>query len=531
MDSMIITFLIFWPLVVAAIIALIRGDRPDHIRQAALAGTIIEFVVSTYLLFAFKTGAGYQFTVRWLWSDTLGVGYQVGIDGISLFLVLLTTLLTAISVWASFGAIQERVKGYFIAFLVLETGMIGTFCATDLFLFYVCWELMLLPMYFLIGIWGGVNRIYATYKFVIYTITGSLFMLVAIIYTANIIHKIAGVWTFDLTVWMQYSIPTANQLWLFIAFALAFAIKVPMFPLHTWLPDAHVQAPTAGSVILAGVLLKMGTYGFLRFAIPLFPSAFLDALPVILVLAVIGIIYGALVAMVQKDIKSLVAYSSVSHLGFVMLGLCALNTVGFAGSLLQQINHGISTGALFLLVGIIYERQHTRLIADYGGLFKVVPVFSIYFMIVMLSSIGLPGTNGFVGEFLILLGAFRSHPVAAVLGTAGIVLAAGYMLWMYQRVFFGQVTNPKNENITDMTLRERAILVPLVIIIFAIGIYPKPILERIEPALNRVIDRVNAVQVVEKTKQDELLSTRNTYPPPAMETKSADPETEEEQPR
>jgi len=490
----VITFLILWPMAAAGILLLIRGDRHNAIRGFALAATLAEFFASLFLLFAFQTNADFQFTARWTWSESLGVGYQVGIDGISLFLVILTTFLAAISIWSSFSAIKERVKGYFIAFLVLETGMIGTFCALDLFLFYVCWELMLLPMYFLIGIWGGKNRVYATIKFVLYTITGSLLMLVAIIYTASLVKQASGFWTFDLTVWSQYPIPVANQLWLFLAFALAFAIKVPLFPFHTWLPDAHVQAPTAGSVILAGVLLKMGTYGFLRFAIPLFPNAFLDALPYIIVLSVIGIIYGALVAMVQKDIKSLVAYSSVSHLGFVMLGMCALNTIGFAGSLLQQINHGISTGALFLLVGILYERRHTRLIADYGGIFKIVPVYSVFFMIVMLSSVGLPGTNGFVGEFLVLLGAFRTHTTAAIFGTAGIVLAAGYMLWMFQRVFFGKVTNPENEKISDMDLRERAIMVPLVLLIFFIGIYPKPILERIEPALNKVVEQVQKVQ-------------------------------------
>lgn len=496
MDSAILTFLIFWPLVAAGITMLIRADRHDSIRIFALCATLVEFVASLYLLFAFRTGGGYQFTLHWPWSDALGVSYQVGIDGISLFLVLLTTFLTAISVWASFSGIKERVKGYFIAFLVLEAGMVGTFCATDMFLFYVFWELMLLPMYFLIGIWGGVNRVYATIKFVLYTITGSLLMLVAIIYTANLIHQHTGIWTFDLMIWSQFNIPAAQQMWLFLAFALAFAIKIPLFPLHTWLPDAHVQAPTAGSIILAGVLLKMGTYGFLRFAIPLFPAAFLDALPYLVVLSVIGIIYGALVAMVQKDIKSLVAYSSVSHMGFVMLGMCALNTIGFSGSLLQQLNHGLSTGALFLLVGILYERRHTRMIADYGGLFKIVPVYAGFFMITMLSSIGLPGTNGFVGEFLILLGAFRSQTTAAVIATAGIVLAAGYMLWMFQRVFFGKVTNPENEKITDMTLRERAIMVPLILLIFFIGLYPKPILSRMEPALNRVLAKVEQARIV-----------------------------------
>ena len=496
MSSGILTFLIFWPLVAAGILLVIPRGRPAAIRGVALGAALAEFVVSLALVFAFRPGADFQFTTRWVWSAAMGVGYQVGIDGISLFLVLLTTLLAAISIWSSFTAIQERVKGYYIAFLVLETGMVGTFCATDVFLFYVFWELMLLPMYFLIGIWGGKDRIYATIKFVLYTITGSLLMLVAIVYTGSLIHQSQGMWTFDLSIWLAAQIPPDKQMWLFLAFALAFAIKVPIFPLHTWLPDAHVEAPTAGSVILAGVLLKMGTYGFLRFAIPLFPSAFLDALPVLLVLAVIGILYGALVAMVQTDLKSLVAYSSVSHLGFVVLGMCALNTIGLSGSYLQQLNHGISTGALFLLVGMIYERRHTRLIADYGGLFKVMPLYTVFFMIIMLSSIGLPGTNGFVGEFLILVGAFRSQTVAAVFSTGGIVLSAGYMLWMFQRVFFGKVTRAQNQHLPDLTRRERALLIPLVLLVFIIGVYPKPILSRVEPSLNRVLERVQQAQII-----------------------------------
>jgi NADH-quinone oxidoreductase subunit M len=362
----------------------------------------------------------------------------------------------------------------------------------------VFWEAMLIPMYFLIGVWGGDRRIYATIKFVLYTMAGSLLMLVAILWTYQYSGGYAGHGTFNLLHWYALDIPASTQVWLFAAFALAFAIKVPMFPFHTWLPDAHVQAPAAGSVMLAGVLLKLGTYGFIRFAIPLFPQGFEYFTNVIWVLAVIGIVYGAKMTLVQTDIKSLVAYSSVSHLGFVMLGLVAMNLIGVTGSLLQQINHGISTGALFLLVGMIYERRHTRQIADYGGIFAVTPIFTIAFLVVALSSIGLPGTNGFVGEFLILLGAFESQPVFAVLGAIGIVLAAGYMLWLVLRVFFGPITHAVNETIRDLTAREIATLIPLIALIFWIGIYPSPFLKRIGPDLEAWLKQTSTVQLIEK---------------------------------
>jgi NADH-quinone oxidoreductase subunit M len=382
--------------------------------------------------------------------------------------------------------------------LLLETGIIGVFCALDLFMFYVFWEVMLVPMYFLIGVWGGPRRVYAAIKFVLFTMFGSLLMLVALIYLMFEYQKYAGVFSLDLVKIAEMPIGHQAQLYLFGAFALAFAIKVPLWPLHTWLPDAHVQAPTAGSVILAGVLLKMGTYGFIRICLPLFPEATMVYLPYICVLSLIAIIYGALVAMVQADVKSLVAFSSVSHMGFVMLGLFALNMQGLQGAVLQMINHGISTGALFLVVGMIYDRRHTRLISDFGGIAKVMPVFSAIFMIVTLSSIGLPFTNGFVGEFLILLGTFEANTVYGVVAASGVVLSACYMLWMYQRVFFGKVTRPENERLTDLGWREKIILLPLLILIFWIGIYPSPFLERIEPAIEKVLNQVSRAKTVQR---------------------------------
>jgi NADH-quinone oxidoreductase subunit M len=374
--------------------------------------------------------------------------------------------------------------------LLLEAGMIGVFVSLDLFLFYVFWEGMLIPMYFLIGIWGGPRKIYATMKFVLFTMLGSIFMLVAILVLYFMNYNLTGEYSFDLLKILQLPIPAGAQVWLFFAFALPFAIKVPMFPFHTWLPDAHVEAPTAGSVLLAGVLLKMGTYGFLRFCLPLFPNAFLNFVPLFSILAIIGIIYGALVSTMQKDIKSLVAFSSVSHLGFVMLGLFALSMQGIQGGILQMINHGISTGALFLIVGMIYERRHTRMIEDYGGIAKVVPIFAVFFMIVALSSIGLPGTNGFVGEFLILLGAFNSRIIYAVLGATGMILAAVYMLWMLQRVLFQEIKHEENKRLLDLNPREIFTLIPIILLIFWIGIYPQPILSRMEPAVKNILEYV-----------------------------------------
>jgi NADH-quinone oxidoreductase subunit M len=488
MGSWILTIITFLPLVGCLFILLIDRSKTTFVKTSALIFSLVNFILSLYLYFNFDSStSAFQFVVNEGWIPNLGVSYHLGIDGISLFLVLLTTFLSCIAILSSWSAITEKVKGYMISMLVLETGMLGVFVSLDLFLFYVFWEGMLIPMYFLIGIWGGPRKIYATIKFVLFTMLGSVLMLVAILVLYFMNYKYNGFYSFNLFDIYRLPIPGGTQLWLFLAFALAFAIKVPMFPFHTWLPDAHVEAPTAGSVILAGVLLKMGTYGFLRFCLPLFPGTFIQLTPIFSILALIGIIYGALVAMMQKDVKSLVAYSSVSHLGFVMLGIFTLNMQGVEGGILQMINHGISTGALFLLVGMIYERRHARLIEDFGGLLKVIPIFSGIFMVVTLSSIGLPGTNGFVGEFTILLGAFRFNRTYAAIATSGIILAAVYMLWMYQRVVFGKVTNPENEKLKDLNWRERIILIPMLLLIFWVGVYPKPILSKMEKSVQSLI--------------------------------------------
>jgi NADH-quinone oxidoreductase subunit M len=395
-------------------------------------------------------------------------------------------------VLAGFSGVEKGHRGYMALMLVLEGAMIGTFTALDTFVFYLFWELVLIPMYFLIGIWGGERRIYATVKFFIYTVVGSLLMLVSLIGLYGAYYQANGSYSTDLVQLMTLSIPYHTQYWMFAAFALAFAIKVPLFPLHTWLPDAHVEAPTGGSVVLAGVMLKMGTYGFYRFAIPLFPEAAIAWGPIIVGLSAIAIVYGALVALVQDDIKKLVAYSSVSHMGAVMLGLFAFTDAGAAGSVVQMLNHGVSTGALFLLVGVLYERRHTRAIAEYGGLSKVMPGFAVVFLIVTFSSIGLPGLNGFVGEFLILLGAFKYAPIPAVLSTTGVIFGAAYMLWAYQRMMFGPLTHHENKQLSDLKPREWLYLAPLVVLIFVMGLYPQPMLDRIQPSVDAFLARVEA---------------------------------------
>src|SRR5213592_1959852 len=484
----ILTALIAWPAVAALAVLMAPPRVAKHL---ALAASLAELALSVPLWWTFVPSGGMQFQLDAPWIPAWGIHYTVGVDGISLFMVLLTTLLVPLSVLGSYSYITTRERAFYALMLLLTSGMIGVFVSLDLFLFYVMWEVMLIPMYFIIGVWGGENRIYAAIKFFIYTMFGSLLMLVAILALVYIVAQRTGAYSFS------YPSILANAgglgpaaFWLFGAFFLAFAIKVPMWPFHTWLPDAHVEAPTPGSVILAGVLLKMGTYGFLRFCLPLFPQAALAFAPWMFTLAVIGILYGAWVSTVQPDIKKLVAYSSVSHLGFVVLGLFTLNEQGMVGGIIQMINHGLSTGALFLIVGMLYERRHTRLITDFGGLWKVVPALSVLFLIVTFSSIGLPGLNGFVGEFLILVGAFQVHRPAAVFATTGIIFAAVYLLWMYQRVIFGEIRHEENRRLPDLSVREWAILVPVLACIVWIGVYPVALTGKTEASVQALITQV-----------------------------------------
>ena len=459
-------------------------------KSVALVTTLALFFISLPLFWTFDIGdAGFQIRVSSVWVEAWGISYQIGLDGISILMVLLTTFIMPLAVAGSFSYIEKREKAFYAMLLFLTTGMIGVFVALDLFLFFIFWEMMLIPMYFLIGIWGGKRRIYSAIKFFLYTSFGSLLMLVAIVTLAYLFQVASGDWSFSYEDLLTLDMSLRVQLWLFIGFALAFAIKVPMFPFHTWLPDAHVEAPTAGSVILAGVLLKMGVYGFLRFGLPLFPNAAMHptVLMTILVLAVIGILYAAWVAAVQPDAKKLIAYTSVAHLGFVVVGVFGLTAQGIEGGILQMVNHGISTGALFLLVGMLYERRHTRLIDDFGGIAKVMPVFAFAFVLVALSSIGLPGTNGFVGEFLILIGTFQKHPWIAAIATTGVVFAACYMLPMVQRVLFNPLDCPENKALKDLGRRERLILAPMLVLIILIGVFPGPFLDRTRASVAAVI--------------------------------------------
>ena len=483
-DLPIVDIVIFVPLVGAVLLALfVPSDRPDLLRWGALAVTLVTFVVSLLVLKEFDAAApGFQLGSDVTWIPEFHIGYITGIDGISLWMVLLTTFLMPLGVLAS-SSITTRVKPYFIFFLVLETGLLGVFCALDLFLFYLFWEVSLIPMYLLIGIWGNGRRIYAAMKFFLFTLVGSLLMLVAILF----LYFAGSHATFDYRELLGTPFDLSTQRLLFLGFFAAFAVKVPLFPLHTWLPDAHTEAPTAGSVMLAAVMLKLGVYGLIRFAIPLFPDAARELTPIIVALAIIGIIYGAAVALVQKDLKRLIAYSSVAHLGFVVLGVFVGTSTAMSGGILQMVSHGLSTGALFMLVGALYDRRHTRSIADFGGLAKPVPVFAGVFLFVALSSIGLPGLNDFVGEFLILLGTFVRNPWWAVPAASGIVLAAVYLLWAYQRVFQGPITNADNSSVRDLEPRELAMLAPILALIVAIGVYPKPFLDRIQPAADRVV--------------------------------------------
>jgi len=483
LDHHLLSVLIFLPLAGAILLCLTR-DGSDGLQKAVgLAVSGVVFLLSLRLMSDFQPVATMQFDERVAWLPDYGISYHLGVDGLSLWLLLLTTLLTPLALLASWESIRSRIREFNVLVLLLETAMIGVFCSLDLFLFYIFWEAMLIPMYFLIGIWGHERRIYAAVKFFLYTMAGSALMLVAFL----VLYRATGSTTFDIPLLTRTPLSPSLQMWLFAACALAFAIKLPMFPFHTWLPDAHVEAPTAGSVILAGVLLKMGGYGFLRLAIPLFPIASFRFAPWIGVLAVIGIVYGALVSLVQPDLKKLVAYSSVSHLGFVMLGIASFTNLSVVGSIYQMLNHGISTGALFFLVGMLYDRRHTRAIVEFGGLKGVMPVFAGFFLWICLSSVAVPGFNGFVGEFLILLGSWPFSPWLTAASAAGVVLASAYILWMVQRVLYGEVTNPKNASLPDLGPREIAVLVPLAVLALFMGVASPLFTRTIEPTVDSLI--------------------------------------------
>ena len=514
----ILTLIISFPLGGVLLLLFVDRGAEELAKWIALVVSGATFLLALPLYFAFDPAATqFQFVERVPWIPGWGVEYHVGLDGITLFLVLMTALLTVVSVAGTWSAIEQYTREFMITLLLLEVGMIGVFVALDVFLFFVFWEVMLFPMYFLIGVWGSENRLYAAIKFIVYTMSSSALMLVAILAMYYLNFRTTGVLTFAVEEWYKLDVGLPAQYWLFAAFALAFAVKVPMWPFHTWLPDAHVEAPTAGSVILAGVLLKMGTYGFIRFAMPLFPQATFAFLPWLIGLSLMGIIYGALVCMVQPDMKKLVADSSVSHLGFVMLGLFALNTQGVQGGVLQMLNHGITTGGLFLVVGMIYERRHTKAIAEFGGLMKGMPIYATLFLILVLSSIGLPSLNGFIGEYLILVGAYQKSPVSAIIAASAVILAAVYLLWMFQRVFFGEVTNPSNEQVADLNWREVAVLAPLILFIVWVGVYPKPFLGRMETSVNHFIELVNT----EPTARHALLSPAVAETRPARDPLAA----------
>jgi len=493
-----LTYLLLAPFLGSMLLLFFKEQKGNLIRWFTMAVSLVTFFISLFILYGFnKTEGGFQFIQHFTWIKSLNISYKVGIDGISLLLVLLTTFLTPLTLLSTWKSITKNIRMFSFCMLFLETGMLGVFVSLDLFLFYIFWEAMLIPMYFIIGIWGGEQRIYASVKFFIYTMAGSLLMLVAIIWLASNASSQLGRFTTD---FIELSKAAPNivqniQALLFFAFFISFAIKVPLFPLHTWLPDAHVQAPTAGSVILAGVLLKMGTYGILRFCLTLFPQSAIKFAPFISILAVIGIIYGALVAMVQTDMKKLVAYSSVSHLGFVVLGLFAMTTQSVQGAVIQMINHGLSTGALFLLVGFIYERTHKREISFYGGIAKVVPVFSFALLFASLSSIGLPGLNGFIGEFLILLGSFKSQVLNnwwfTIFASSGVIFAAVYLLWMYERVVFGELKNTSLSNLKDLDYTEIFILTPIFVLIIWIGIYPSTFFDITSASVEKILTNIN----------------------------------------
>jgi NADH-quinone oxidoreductase subunit M len=499
----ILSLVVWFPTLGAlAILFGLKKTQESAIKWAANGIFLVSFLISLPLWTSFdNNGPQFQFKEVYEWIPSIGVQYHFGLDGISLLLVMMTTLLGFIACLSSWNAITDRVKQYYIFLLLLQTGMLGVFVSLDFFLFYVFWEVMLVPMYFLIGIWGGPRKLYAAIKFFLYTLVGSVLMLLGILALYFAYYNATGVPTFDVTELWKHDYAPGLQYWVFLAFFVGFAIKVPMFPFHTWLPDAHVEAPTAGSVILAGVLLKMGTYGFVRFSLPLLPEASREAAWWMLALAVIGIIYGALVALVQPDWKKLVAYSSVSHLGFVMLGIFALTELGLQGGILQMVNHGLSTGGLFLIVGIMYEQTHTRMISAYGGIAKVVPVFAALFLIVALASMGLPLLNGFIGEFMILQGTFASPHAGfryAAFAVSGIVLGAAYLLWLYQRLMFGKIDKPENEKLKDVTWREQATLLPIVALCIWIGVYPKPFLDPLQVPVRNLVERIEPGSLAEK---------------------------------
>jgi NADH-quinone oxidoreductase subunit M len=495
---MMLSTIVFLPLVGALVVLLAggRGERADReplVRNIALLFSLATFAATLWLWARFDpSSADYQFIEQYPWIPAFGIQYFIGVDGISLFLLVLTGFLTPLALLSSWDSIHKSVRNFSFMVLVLETAMLGVFVSIDLFLFYVFWDAMLIPMYFLIGIWGYDRRVYAAVKFILYTMAGSVLMLIAIIGLAWSYAAVTGAPSFSLIDLYTVQLGPRTEMWMFLAFAVAFAIKVPLFPFHTWLPDAHVEAPTAGSIILAGVLLKMGTYGLLRFAFPLFPTAALYFAPWLGLLAVVGIIYGALVAMVQPDLKKLVAYSSVSHLGFVVLGLAAMNIQGVQGSVYQMLNHGVSTGGLFMIVGMLSDRRHTRLISEFGGLKAVMPRFVAAFLVITLASIALPLTNGFIGEFLILIGAWKWSTTLAAFAAIGVILSAVYMLWMFQRVNYGDVTNEKNRTLPDLTPREWALMVPTIALCVFMGVYPKAFTDPMERSINKVIDRVHS---------------------------------------
>jgi NADH-quinone oxidoreductase subunit M len=545
-----LTAVVFLPAIGGILLALFPAEDHRNLKATALGISLVTFVLSLGLWTGFRVqNPGFQFTADVSWIDELGISYRIGLDGVSLVLVVLTTFLTPLTILGAWNAIEHRVKEFTIAMLVLETGMLGAFAALDLFLFYVFWEAMLIPMYFLIGVWGGARRVYAAVKFFIFTMAGSLLMLIAILYVANQGafgggafgggafgggdfgaggSPDGGIWSFALDDALRRTFTPDEEKWLFGAFALAFAIKVPMFPVHTWLPDAHVEAPTAGSVILAGVLLKLGVYGFIRFAFPMFPNAALAYLPVIGWLAVVGIVYGAVVAWVQPDMKKLVAYSSVSHLGFCMLGLAAMTIEGVAGAVFVMIAHGLSTGALFLLVGMLYERRHTRVLADYGGIARRTPIFAFFLVLTAMASAGLPALCGFPGEFLVLLGTFTAgglRTMWAVIAASGVILAAVYLLWMVQKVLFGPLQNPANEQLEDLSAREIAVLAPIMAFALILGLRPGIVLERVEPAVQRFVVQVHNAANVPPYRADHGALRKAAMAPirPQLMLRPADP--------